>query len=319
MSSNYPGGFMHGITIRGLPIQQAHPGEVFWVNSSSVLAKGGIAGSDGNDGTYRNPFATIDKAINSCTASRGDIIMVMPGYTQTIAAATEIVMDVAGIAIVGLGLGSLRPTLTFSATGSNILVSGANSSVTNVLCLSTVTDCVSAFTATGTPTDFTLDGNEFRDTSASLGFINCFTGVATANATDGFNFINNQVWGLDATALTTAVEILEVSDRMKLNYNRITMPALDNTPALMTTVGFSCLDLEVAYNIVWRPSASTTGGALMSGTEIHTGMMHHNQVHHLDGSSGIIIETGSTLGFHENYSMVTAAADKSALINPVAV
>ncbi len=319
MSSNFPNGFASGVTIRGVPILQAHPGEVFWVNSTTVLAKGGVGGSDGNDGTYRRPFATIDKAINSCTANRGDIIVVMPGYTQTIAAATEIVMDVAGISIVGLGLGGLRPTLTFSATGSNILVSGANSSITNILFESTITNCVSAFTATATPTDFTIDNCEFRDTSATLGFINCFTGVATANATDGFNFINNRVWGLDATALTTAVEILEVSDRMTLNNNFIVMPAVNDTPALLTTVGFSVLDLEVAYNIVWRPSTSTTGGALMSGTEVHTGMMHHNQVHHLDNSAGIIIELGSTLGFHENYSMVTGAADKSALINPVAV
>lgn len=317
--SNYPSGFLNGVTLRGVPIQQLQPGEVFFVNNSGVLAKGGVGGSDGNRGTYQKPFSTIDKAINSCTASRGDIIAVMPGHAETIAAATEIVMDVAGIAIIGLGVGSLRPTLTFSATGSNILVSGANCSVSNILHLSTVTDCVSAYTAIGTPTDFTLDGCEFRDTAADKGFINCFTGVATANATDGFNFINNHVWGLDATALTTACQILEVSDRMRLNGNRITMPALSDTPALLTTVGFSMLDIEIAYNIVWRPSTSTTGGALMSGTEVHTGMMHHNQVHHLDNSGGLIIEVGSTLGFHENYCMVTGAADKSALINPVAV
>jgi len=311
--------FLHGVTIRGVPILQLHPGRVFWVNNSGVLVEGGVGGSDGNPGTYIRPFATIDKGINSCLANRGDIIAVMPGHAETIAAATEIVWDVAGIAVVGLGVGSLRPTLTFSATGSNILVSGANSSISNILHLSTITDCVSAYTATGTPTDFTIEGCEFRDTSATLGFINCFTGVATANATDGFAFLNNHIWGLDATALTTAVEILEVSDRMRLNHNWIVMPAVNDTPALMTTVAFSCLDLEVAYNVVWRPSTSTTGGALVSGTEVHTGMMHHNQVHHLDNSAGIIIELGSTLGFHENYSMVTAAADKSALINPVAV
>lgn len=319
MSSNYPNGFVNGVTIRGIPLQQAHPGEVFWVNNSGVALANTYGASDSNRGTFNAPFSTIDKAINSCTANRGDIIFVMPGHAETIAGATEIVMDVAGIAIVGLGVGGLRPTLTYNDTGSNILVSGANSSITNILFQSTVTDCVSAITIKGTPTDFTVDGCEFRDTAATKGFIQCVTGVNVANAMDGFNFINNRVWGLDATAATTAVSVLEATARCSFNGNKITMPALNDTAALVKFATFASLDLEVAHNIVWRPSTSTTGGSLMSGSEVMTGMVHHNQVHHLDNSGGLLMETGSTLGFHENYCMITGAADKSALINPAAV
>ena len=96
--SNYPNGF-NQVTIRGLPLTQLHPGNVFWVNGSSVLPDKGIAGSNNNDGTYLRPFATIDYAIGRCTGSRGDIIAVMPGHTEDIAAAGGITLDVAGVAV----------------------------------------------------------------------------------------------------------------------------------------------------------------------------------------------------------------------------
>ena len=129
MSSNYPNGFANGVTIRGMPLLQVHPGEVFWVNNSGVLAKGGVGGSDGNDGSYRRPFATIDYAIGKCTASRGDIIAVMPGHEEDIDAAAGIALDVAGVAIIGLGSAALRPKITFSATASTMTVTAANCSI----------------------------------------------------------------------------------------------------------------------------------------------------------------------------------------------
>lgn len=130
--SNFPNGFANGVTIRGIPLQQLHPGKVFWVNNSSVLPEGGIAGSNGNKGTYLQPFSTIDYAIGRCTASRGDIIAVMPGHAENISAASGITSDVAGIAIVGLGAGTLRPKLSFTAAAATHVISAANCSFYNI-------------------------------------------------------------------------------------------------------------------------------------------------------------------------------------------
>ena len=111
--SNFPNGFKNGVTIRGLALAVTHPGKIFWVNNSGVIAEGGIGGSDTNNGTYQKPFSTIDYAIGKCTASRGDIIMVMPGHSETITSDGGIACDVAGVAIIGLGSGSLRPKVVF--------------------------------------------------------------------------------------------------------------------------------------------------------------------------------------------------------------
>lgn len=133
MSSNYPNGFLDGVTIRGLPITQVHPGEVFWVNNSTtVKAAKAIGGSDGNKGTYTQPLATIDYAISKCQASRGDIIAVMPGHAETLAAAGAITCDVAGVAIVGLGHGSARPNITFTHVDADIEIDAANVAISNI-------------------------------------------------------------------------------------------------------------------------------------------------------------------------------------------
>jgi hypothetical protein len=131
--SNYPNGFPEGVLIAGVPLQQAYPGKVFWVNSSTALPQGGKGGSNGNKGTYLQPFATIDYAIGQCTAGRGDVIMVMPGHTETVTTAGGIALDVAGVAVIGLGTGTLRPTISLTATAASVTMSAANCVIQNVL------------------------------------------------------------------------------------------------------------------------------------------------------------------------------------------
>lgn len=322
--SNYPNGFTNGVTIRGVPVTQAHPGKVFWVNNSSVLAStdDGVAGADTpSNGTYQRPFASIDYAIGRCVASRGDIIMVMPGYTETVTLATDIVMDVAGIAIIGLGVGSLRPTITFGAAAANIPVTAANMSVSNCLFVNNFADVASNFTVTGTAvaTDLTIENCEFRDTSSILNGLTVLTDNATDNTLDGLNFVNNRVSSLGTTAATTAIVLASVANRMKIADNFTVHAVLNDTPALIEMNSENCLSVEIANNTGTRPNTSSTGGSFVGSPGTCTGVAHGNKFYQLDASAGIWIATGSGLGFIENYSPITGAADKSGLINPAAV
>lgn len=319
--SNFPNGFLNGITIRGLPILQTHPGQVYFVNSSSVLSPGGIGGSDQGPGSYKQPFATIDFAIGRCQASAGDIIMVMPGHAETITTAAQLIMDVAGIAIVGLGTGSLRPTLTFGAAAANIPVTAANMSISNVLFVNNFADVASNFTNTGTAvaTDLTIENCEFRDTSSILNALTVITDNATDNSLDGLNFVGNRVSSLGTTAATTAIVLASVANRMKISDNFTVHAILNDTPALIEMNSENCLDLEISNNIGTRPNTSSTGGSFVGSPGTCTGMCTDNKFYQLDASAGIWIATGSALGFIENYSPITGAADKSGLINPAAV
>jgi len=313
---------LSGVTVRDIPLQQAYPGKVFWVNNSTVIPDKGVAGSDSNAGTYLRPFSTVDYAVGKCTASRGDIIAVMPGYTQTLTGATGIVLDVAGIALVGLGAGSKRPTITYTSTGTdaNIPITAANVSVINFLFVANKAALVAAFTATGTatPTDFTFERCEFRDTSSILNFAILLKGNATANSFDGLNLRNNVVQGLGTTAGTTFVNIGAAAVHVRLMDNQVTMAALTGIPALAETSAVALTDFHAARNIINRPSTDTSSGVMVSAAGTCTGLVYDNYAHHKDtgGGDGLLVEASSGLGLIQNYCILDYAADKSGALNP---
>ena len=321
-ASNYPAG-INNLVLRNVPILQSNPGKVFWVDNADVLYSQGqeLAGVDqAGGGTFQKPFRTWDFAIGQCVASRGDIIIIKPGYTQTITLATEIVLDVAGVTTIGLGSGSLRPTITFGAAAANIPITAANVAVTGILHVANFADVASYYTATGTatPTDFSLEGNEFRDTSSILNALKVVQGNATANSMDGLSFVGNKISSLGTTAATTAIGILEAANRVTIKGNSGVWAVVNNTPALMSMSTFNLLSLEVSNNTVYRPNTDTaTGGILIEGTTTaSTGMVFNNKVHCLDTAAILLITTGSKLGFSENY--VSGLADASGFLLPAA-
>lgn len=321
--TNYPNGFASGIFLRGVPITQTHPGRVFWVsNVTAYPPNQNKPGSDGARGTFQEPLATIAGALLKCQANSGDVIFVKPGHAETITTAGQLALNVAGVAIIGLGVGTNRPTLTFGAAAANIPVTAANVSVSNILHLGNFADIVSAYTATGTaaPKEFTLDGNEFRDVASNKNFIKTFTGNATANSCDGFYYGNNKVYGLATTAATQACIMAAANDRQTYFGNWIVYPALSDTATLVAFGANAHTNLLMERNKLFRPSTSSTGGLVFSGGgTTSTGLVLWNEMWHLDNSAGLLFPTGTALGFSNNYGMVTGAADKSALINPVAV
>ncbi len=197
MGNKLQDGFVQGLTVRGIPLAQAYPGRIFWVNGSTVIPNKGIAGVDGGGsntrpgtGSYKRPFATIDYAIGRCTANRGDVVAVMPGYSQNLAGAAAIALDVAGVAIVGLGTGTLRPQLSFTETDATFAVTAANTAVIGLDFISNKSDCVTlvAVSALGLGTSFescnfteTTPGNDLNYKAAvtlttlahDQSFINC--------------------------------------------------------------------------------------------------------------------------------------------------
>jgi len=121
--SYYPNGWPNGVVIQGMPVLNTYPGDVYWVDSGT--------GSNSYPGTFRRPFSTIDYAVGRCTASNGDIIMVKPGHTESITGSGTITFDVAGVTVVFMGSGSLRPTITWStATTARMIVSAADVTLT---------------------------------------------------------------------------------------------------------------------------------------------------------------------------------------------
>ena len=83
------------------------------------------------DGEVR-VFTTIQAAVDAATASRGDVIYVMPGHVETVTAAAGLSLDKAGITLIGYGNGDLRPQINFTtAVGADMDVDAANITMKN--------------------------------------------------------------------------------------------------------------------------------------------------------------------------------------------
>src|SRR5574341_216941 len=200
--TNYPGGFAQGVSIRGVPVAMTHPGKVYWVgNGTASVQDDVVAGSNGNKGTFNRPFGTLDYAIGQCKASRGDIIYIKPGHAETISSATALALDVAGVAIIGLGVGTNRPTFTLdTAATATIGVSAANMSMVNCVISANFADIVSAFTLT-TAKYFTLYKCDIVATATNMNFLHVIDTNTTTDDAQGLAVVDCNWFEPDAATL----------------------------------------------------------------------------------------------------------------------
>lgn len=168
--------FPFGVSSFGAPVLPGPvltTGNVFFV--SSVAS--GRSDSTGAGRDPATPFATLDYAIGQCTASNNDVIYCLPGHVETIAAAAGVAVDVAGISIVGMGRGSLRPKMNFTATASTFAISAANVLIQNVLFTGGIDAIVTPITIAAA--DVSLIGIETRDVTGQA--LDWITTTAAAN------------------------------------------------------------------------------------------------------------------------------------------
>lgn len=158
--------------------RQFRAGNVFFV-SSTHTNKGD---SVGKGQTPDAPFATIDYAIGNCTASQGDLIIVLPGHVETVTAAAGVALDVAGVTILGVGTGRNRPQINFTtAVGASFDISAANCHVENLFLTCNIDDQTAMMNITAA--DVTIRNCEFQIADATYdGEI----GILASDAADRF-------------------------------------------------------------------------------------------------------------------------------------
>ena len=398
--TNFPQGFANGLSIRGMPLLQMQPGQVFFVGNSPVLNPNARGASDSNRGTWQSPFATLNHAINTaCVSGRGDIVFALPGHRENISNATTLAFNCADVAVIGLGSGNSRPTLVFdTVTTATVPVRSSNNTVQNIRVLNNFADIASNFTAisasvtasiaansgslgiggggimtvtavgsgtlyvgatcmgtgvsrgtkiisqlTGTtggvgtyqvsisqttasttvttgPHYFAIDNCSFQDNSNVLNALSIYTGSATANNSDGLSITNNRIFSLGTTAATTAIVLSNANDRVTISGNYGNWAIVNDTAAMLAVGANSLTNFSFNNNIINRPNTSTSSGlAISTSGTAWTGQCNDNRIWGLDNSAQIWIDTGTKLAFNQNFCPITAAADKSGLINPAAV
>jgi hypothetical protein len=147
-------------------------GSVFFCDSVAGSATGGYVPEVGT--------ATLIQAQSLCTASAGDVVFVAPGHAESVIAAAGMTFSKAGVTYQGLGLGRLRPTITFSTdTAAQLIVSGANITFKNLVFDFTGIDAiVAAISVTGA--DVAFEDCEFITNNATAGVVLGILTAATA-------------------------------------------------------------------------------------------------------------------------------------------
>lgn len=179
--------FPNGVSSFGMPILGSGPqvpattGNVFFVDSNASGA------ADGNAGTSpEKPCATIDGAIGKCTASNGDVIIVMPGHTESLTTAAQISLDVAGVSIIGLGQGHNRPTLVYDGASGSVSVTASNTRISNIVFETSIASVTNGVILTGAIENVEIDNCEWDFDATGVEFVVMLQvgNDTTANAAD---------------------------------------------------------------------------------------------------------------------------------------
>lgn len=264
-----PTRFPHGLSSMGVPLIgsgasiPATTGTYFFVDSGT-----GASGNAGTDSTA--PLATIDQAIGKATASAGDVIVVFPGHAETIASATSLVCDVAGLQIIGLGHGRNRPVLSFSATASRIPITADNVVIENLVFLGAVADIVSGITITG---DYvTLRNCEVASGGAALEFLQFIDiDASTGSTLEGCRIIASATAGSAAGIRVDATVDCTIRN-CEIRGDFTTTAAIDGNVG----TGAASTNIAVIGNLIENLDA--TAGLLIDMHDDSTGIIAYNSM-----------------------------------------
>jgi hypothetical protein len=287
--------------INGVPMSGAEmtTGNVFFVDS--------VTGSSGNSGeTIGSPLATIDQAINKCTANKGDIIYVMPNHAESLGDnKTSLVPDIAGISIIGIGQGDDVPTITYSGQLSEIEISADNIRFKNLRFVAgidaitlgidvnahyfTMEDCVMDY---GTAT---YDWVDYIDISAF----------------DYAVIKNNRFIAQAATAgANTALHLVD-ANYLVIDGNTFIG---DFAEAPIWNITTACVGIMITNNFIYNDDTGNADNGI-SLQAACTGLIAHNSICALYATAcATIIDPGSC-GMIENY--ITNKADTYAIATAV--
>jgi hypothetical protein len=220
--SNYPHGFNGGVLLRNHPHMEAAPGKVFFVGNNATLLEGEKIAADndlgGKGGTFLMPFSTIDYAIGRCVANRGDVIYVRPNYSQTITAADSILLDIAGVSIIGLGNGSDMPEIEFNHADATVGVSADNCSIDGINFNSTITAVTVGVNVKSGADHFRISNCRFDcDTAGTDEFNHCIRFVS-GNA---YCTVENNTIDMGIAGAVAAIHLDAATDHLVIRNNTI--------------------------------------------------------------------------------------------------
>lgn len=288
----------YGAIAKALP-HLGPQGRIFFVGSSSSAWIGDLTQilAPDEDGTTRT-FTSLSSAITAAEANRGDVILLLPGFTTTCTGAGTITVSKAGVSIIGLGEGNARATVSYStAVAASFDITAANVTVDNVIFDMTGVDAITAginVQAAGV----TIRNCRIINASASAQATLC---VLTNASATRFKFIDNEVTGTTDAGTTAAVRIVG-GDSIVVE-NCTFFGAYGSGNGAIENITTASTNLKIRDNCINNATAGSTKAiVLVAGT---TGQIARNYMQILSGTAPI---TGAGISWvGGNYYAATIA------------
>jgi hypothetical protein len=266
-----PGG---EILLEGVVRGPSTVGQNFFVSS--------VNGSSSNAGTSFNaPKATLAQALALCTASRGDRIYLLPGHAESIGA-SGLAWNVAGVSIIGVGTGNLRPTFTWHTTDAVVTASGANTLIQNIITKVDVDEIVSMFLVTGA--GVTFDKVDFIETASAQ----AIQWLLTTNAADQLTIKN--CFHIQAAAAGSAQKWIQLvgTDHTRIIDNTFILTGNASTSSHLISGSTAVVYCEISRNNILFLGATIT--IVINLVTTSTGIICNNNI-----GSGTSVATAAAI------------------------
>lgn len=255
-------------------------------------------GPDRDGGNRVFPSLVAALADANVVASRGDVILVLPGHTEAVPSAAFIAVTKAGLTIQGLGTGNLRPTITFStATTATLTISAANVTIDNIIFTQSFDAIVSPIVISAA--GVTIKNCYFMVANAT---VQATQMILTTAGADNLTIVNNRFIGTADAGSTAAVTLVggdnaNISDNDFIGAYTTTVGAIQS----ITTLNTNCVIRR--NTIINRTASATKGVTLLTGS---TGVIAENKFGIGSGAAPITADAAWWAG---NWSAAAVASN----------
>jgi hypothetical protein len=249
-------------------------------------------------------YPSVALALGQCVSGRGDRIIVLPGHTENLATAASWAF-VDNVQIMGLGVGDTRPTFTFSAAASTLVLNKKGVRISNCrfLCAGPLAGNVALTVAspwTVSGEGCVLDENQFIVGIDADQICTTFMTITGTNV----NFVRNEVVGLAVAAEITDVIVLTGADGVVIsdNYMKVTVGVAQGLIRSLTTASVRCR-IERNYIYAWK--ASSTSCINFTAALANTGIVANNRLRVTTdgGVAHIGVNGAGDLSLYQNYGV----------------
>jgi len=249
-------------------------GDIPTVGLKDIISTGNVYFVDSNTGasTYNGltkdqPLATLLQAHNKCTANKGDVVMLMPGHTESVAAAST--LSTAGVTYLGMGVGDNRPIITFTtATSADYILSGGNIRMVNIIFKCGIDSQTDTLDITNKYT--IIENCEFHYGS-SLECLDTIT-LTHANA-DHCKILNCYFDHRAATGAKSAIKIVAALDGLEIAGCRIFGDYSE--ASIWNPTGNVAINVDIHHNVVQNDNSGDWAIELVSAC---TGACRYNDL-----------------------------------------